>query len=76
MGLLRFRHTRLTKDEEVHMMTKSKAGCQTIGCRVASCAYNKSGHSCDLDCVEIAPRRGCHSGEACDESICASYKAR
>ena len=23
------------------MMTKSKAGCQTIGCRVASCAYNK-----------------------------------
>ena len=26
MGLLRFRHTRLTKDEEVHMMTKSKAG--------------------------------------------------
>ena len=44
-----WRHTRLTKDEEVHMMTKSKAGCQTIGCRVASCAYNKSGHSCDLD---------------------------
>lgn len=57
-------------------MTKSKVGCQTIGCRVMSCAYNKSGQSCDLDRIEVEPMSGCHTGEACDESLCGSYKTR
>ena len=57
-------------------MPKQKAGCQTIGCRVASCAYNKSGCSCDLDQIEVQPRNGCHTGEPCDESLCGSYKSR
>ncbi len=57
-------------------MSKAKAGTQTIGCRVASCAYNKSGSNCDLDRISVEPMDGCHTGEPCDESLCGSYKAR
>lgn len=57
-------------------MSKSKVGCQSIGCRVTSCAFNKSGQSCDLERIEVEPMCGCHTGEPCDESLCGSYKAR
>jgi len=57
-------------------MANKNMGCQTIGCRVTSCAYNRSGSDCELDSIEVRPMAGCHTGEACDESMCGSYKAR
>ncbi|MDR0840042.1 MAG: DUF1540 domain-containing protein [Christensenellaceae bacterium] len=57
-------------------MSKSKLGCQTIGCRVTSCCFNQTGNNCDLDRIEVEPMSGCHTGEPCDESLCGSYKAK
>lgn len=57
-------------------MAKNKAGCQTIGCKVTSCAYNQSGSLCDLERIEVQPMNGSHTGMAADESLCGSYKAR
>lgn len=57
-------------------MSGTRAGTQTIGCRVTSCKHNESGCDCALTRVEIEPMCGCHTGEACDESLCASYKCR
>ena len=57
-------------------MSGSKAGTQTIGCRVTSCRYNTSGSDCSLSRIEVEPMNGCHTGEACDESLCGSYKCR
>lgn len=57
-------------------MTKSKAGCQTIGCKVVSCAYNKSGSICDLNGIEVEPMNGGNTGTPADESLCGSYRHR
>jgi len=57
-------------------MSRTKAGCQTIGCKVASCAYNKSGAVCDLERIEVEPMGGAHTGNPADESLCGSYKSR
>ncbi len=54
----------------------SKAKSQTIGCRVTSCAYNRSGCGCELERIEVEPMCGCHTGSAADESLCGSYKCR
>ncbi|MEG1548672.1 MAG: DUF1540 domain-containing protein [Clostridia bacterium] len=57
-------------------MDKSKAGCQTIGCRVTSCKYNSSGCDCELNRIDVQPMCGCHTGQPCDESLCGSYKSK
>ena len=57
-------------------MSKSKAGCQTIGCKVTSCAYNRSGSNCDLDRIEVEPMMGGHTGDPAAESLCGSYRKR
>ncbi len=57
-------------------MSESKAGCQTIGCRVTSCRYNQRGMACELSRIEVEPQSRCHTGEPCDESLCGSYKAK
>lgn len=57
-------------------MSETKAGCQTIGCRVTSCRYNSRGVDCELSRIEVEPQCGCHTGEPCDESLCGSYRAK
>lgn len=57
-------------------MSETKAGSQTIGCRVTSCRYNSCGKTCELSQIEVEPQCGCHTGEACDESLCGSYKMK
>ncbi len=57
-------------------MYKSKAGCQSIGCRVTSCKHNSEGCGCELDRIDVEPMCGCHTGEPCDESLCGSYRAK
>lgn len=58
-------------------MTNEKVGCQSIGCRVTSCLYNGNGSYCELSHIEIEPcRNKPATGNAEDESLCGSYKAR
>lgn len=57
-------------------MSECKAGCQTIDCRVRSCAHNHEGTSCELDSITVQPGCGCHTGEPAGESLCGSYKSR
>lgn len=57
-------------------MNKTKAGCQTIGCKVNSCTYNDEGSHCRLDSIMVQPGSGCHTGNPADESLCGSYKSR
>ncbi len=57
-------------------MFDSKEGSQTIGCHVTSCRHNSKGCDCSLSHVDIEPMCGCHTGEPCDESLCASYRQR
>ncbi len=58
-------------------MSGNKAGCQTIGCGVSSCAFhNESEDMCQLDSIRVEPMSGCHTGDPCDESLCGSYRAK
>ena len=57
-------------------MSNSKAGCQTIGCEVLSCAYNHEGKNCELDSIMVQPAAGCRSGSPAEESLCGSYRSR
>ena len=57
-------------------MSMSHAGCQTIGCRVASCKYHSEGHFCTLDRIEVEPMPGGSTGDPADESLCGSYKTK
>jgi len=58
-------------------MSGKKMGCQTIGCTVCSCAHHDEGADmCKLDSIRVEPMQGCHTGKACDESLCASYRAK
>lgn len=46
-----------------------------IRCRVESCDFHCDGQDyCSLSCIQVEPSANCHSGKACDESMCASYK--
>ncbi len=56
--------------------TNSMRGCQTIGCQIASCRHHSDRDECELERINVEPMCGCHTGEACDESFCASYKTR
>ena len=67
---------RPTNEVEEKKMSETKAGSQTIGCRVTSCRYNARGCDCQLSRIEVEPKCGCHTGEPCDESLCGSYKAK
>lgn len=49
-----------------------KLGHQSIKCGVKSCNYNQQ-CKCSLDSILVNPRENCNSGDACDESMCASY---
>ena len=57
-------------------MSGTRAGTQTIGCRVTSCRFNNAGNDCSLTKIEVEPSPHCHSGKACDESLCGSYDCR
>lgn len=57
-------------------MSGIKAGTQSIGCRVTSCRYNHDGCDCSLSKIEIEPMSGGHTGQPCDESLCANYVSR
>jgi len=52
-----------------------KHGKQSIGCNVKSCGYNAD-KECTLDEIMVKPTENTHSGKACDESMCGSYKCR
>ncbi len=57
-------------------MMSEKEGNQSIGCRVTSCRYNRSGAACELSHIEVEPQCGCHTGDPCDESLCGSYRQK
>lgn len=57
-------------------MSECKSGCQTIGCRVTSCRYNRNGMGCELSRIEVEPQNCTHTGKPCDESLCGSYSAK
>ncbi|MBQ3551967.1 MAG: DUF1540 domain-containing protein [Clostridia bacterium] len=55
-------------------MSKSKVGCQTIGCSVTSCRFNDEGSYCKLNRIEVEPCYDCGTGKPADESLCGSYQ--
>ena len=58
-------------------MNKAQQGCQTIGCRVTNCRYNRDGSYCELSRIEVEPCTDKpDTGRPEDESLCGSYKAR
>ncbi|MEN6348544.1 MAG: DUF1540 domain-containing protein [Syntrophomonas sp.] len=52
-----------------------KSGQQTIKCNVSSCRFNESRTSCNLSSIQVAPCSHVSSGDAKDESMCASYES-
>lgn len=49
----------------------------SIHCRVASCHYHCDDQDfCTLSSIQVEPSSNCHSGKACDESMCGSYKCK
>ena len=48
---------------------------QCIHCTVDSCKHHGIENKCELTEIDVAPKKDCVSGR-CDESQCASYKAR
>ncbi|MEN6326847.1 MAG: DUF1540 domain-containing protein [Syntrophomonas sp.] len=51
-------------------------GVQTINCSVMSCRYNEDESYCTLGEILVAPHNSVHSGDAGEESLCASYEPR
>ncbi len=51
-------------------------GSQFINCSVESCKYNKESSYCTLKEIMVAPHNNIQSGNAGDESLCASYQPR
>lgn len=48
-----------------------------IRCRVSSCAFHCGDQEyCSLNAIQIEPCVECHSGKACDESMCGSYRCK
>ncbi|MGN1006615.1 MAG: DUF1540 domain-containing protein [Aristaeellaceae bacterium] len=57
-------------------MTHKQAN-SAIRCRVDSCEYHCDDQQCcSLSSIQVEPCTNCHSGKACDESMCASYKCK
>lgn len=48
---------------------------QCIHCTVESCQHHEQENACELTEISVAPKKDCKSAR-CDESQCASYKAR
>lgn len=48
---------------------------QCIHCTVESCQHHEQENACELTEISVAPKKECKSAR-CDESQCASYKAR
>lgn len=44
-----------------------------VKCNVTSCCHNHQDR-CDLECISVCHCDDCHSGEARQESMCASYE--
>ncbi len=57
-------------------MSMSNTGCQTIGCRVASCRFHSEGQKCTLDSIQVEPMPNGNTGTPADESLCGSYKQK
>ncbi len=58
-------------------MSMPNEGCQTIGCRVASCRFHSDSHNnCTLDRIEVEPMPSGNTGTPADESLCGSYKQK
>lgn len=51
-------------------------GSQLINCNVESCRYNEDSSYCMLEEILVAPHNNVQSGDAGDESLCASYEPR
>ncbi|MDD3268930.1 MAG: DUF1540 domain-containing protein [Syntrophomonadaceae bacterium] len=51
-------------------------GSQFINCNVMSCKYNKDDSYCSLEAIQVAPHNSVHSGDAGEESLCASYEPK
>ena len=49
---------------------------QSIGCEVSSCRFHAQGNACGLSRIEVMACPGCSSGEAENESLCGSYRAK
>jgi hypothetical protein len=48
---------------------------QKVNCNVCTCQYNNTDtNECDLKEIKVCACPGCSTGEAKDESMCASYK--
>ena len=46
-----------------------------IRCRVSSCTYHCGDRDyCTLHSIQVEPCQNCGSGQACDESMCGSYR--
>ena len=48
---------------------------QCIHCTVESCEHHDRENACMLNEIQVSPKKDCRNGK-CDESQCASYKAR
>ena len=54
-----------------------KQANRNIHCRVNSCDYHCGEENfCTLSAIQVEPCANNHSGKACDESMCASYKCK
>ncbi|MEF9880846.1 MAG: DUF1540 domain-containing protein, partial [Clostridia bacterium] len=51
------------------------ANNQSIRCDVCSCKHHENDGKCELESITVSPRCDCSSGD-CDESLCASYRAK
>ncbi len=55
---------------------QDRAGQQTIGCEVNSCAYFKDEGMCNLNHIVVKPCHSCNTGNPEDETLCGSYKKK
>ena len=54
-----------------------KQANHNIRCGVVSCNFHcENENYCSLSSIQVEPGTNCHSGKACDESMCASYKCK
>ena len=60
--------------KEVCLMSKNEPNTD-IRCRVSSCTYHCGDRDyCTLHSIQVEPCQNCGSGQACDESMCGSYR--
>lgn len=54
-----------------------KQANHNIRCGVVSCNFHCENEDfCSLSSIQVEPCTNCHSGKACDESMCASYRCK